>query len=137
LGRCIWARFGGPDHFLLGGKKMQFKPFLVEQVGKVTDNPRGMGDYVSKKGVFARKAGDFEEVEKTGSISRSELNKHFPITMKKLPTFTSNQLWTGDFKLWDKMSKKTPQFFVLVHERKKYLVDTQGYDYARYVTRLK
>lgn len=32
---------------------------------------------------------------------------------------------------------KTPQIFILVKGNKKYIVDTQGYNYIRYIQRIK
>ncbi len=82
---------------------------------------------------FERKPSEFEKIEK--SIS----NKRFLKFRKQLPYFHSKALSIetpiDDFK-FNQNIKAVPQFFILEFAEQKFIVNTGGFNYCRYIVRI-
>ena len=78
---------------------------------------------------FTKKAIDFKEV------NTSVATPGLILILKKLPTFKEQEILPGG--LATDFSKEMPQYFLMKGKDKStYLIDTQGYEYPRYITRL-
>lgn len=114
---------------------MKFQKYLNEGVAQ-KDDLRTMAHYadVNMRGM-GRKVSDLKDVP---DVSRTQLKKLFPKAFASLKRMSSGDLFKTDFNLLDKFSgRKPPQVFIMKHGRAEYLVNTEGYDYMRYIGKLK
>lgn len=78
---------------------------------------------------FTRKPGDWEEV--TAHYDFDDLPQRMQDTLIFLP-----QIEIGKADCWEKLFTHEMQFTIGFRGEETYFIDTQGYDYARYVCRL-
>ncbi len=64
-----------------------------------------------------------------------EVDDDFLQAKPHLPVYQATDLNISNL-ITTRFSTTVPQVFILLREDKKYIVDTQGYDYVRYIQRL-
>jgi hypothetical protein len=80
---------------------------------------------------WTRKPGSFDDVDVvTLDALRAALEG------SKLPIFLSLELWDGEPHPLEDFKRETPQHFFLNTGVARYVVDTQGYTYCRYMVRV-
>lgn len=80
---------------------------------------------------WTRKPGSFEDVDVvTVDALRSDLGGI------KLPVFSVSDLWGDEPHPMEDFKRETPQHFFLYEGPRRYVVDTQGYTYCRYMVRV-
>ena len=85
---------------------------------------------------FTGKATRFTE----GGISFKQIDKDLQNRIKKLKVYDVKDLWgkklDRDYSPNEDFIRKVPRYFILKKRNDYYLVNTEGYDYARYIVKL-
>jgi hypothetical protein len=80
---------------------------------------------------WTRKPGSFDDVDVvTLDALRAALEG------SKLPVFLASDLWDEEQHPMEDFKRETPQHFFLYDGARRYVVDTQGYTYCRYMVRV-
>lgn len=81
---------------------------------------------------WSRKPGDWDEI---GMVNVTDLTN--ALAGERLPVFSASELWAVDeMHPMHDFALEVPQFFLLYKGSARYVVDTQGYTYCRYITRV-
>jgi hypothetical protein len=80
---------------------------------------------------FTRKPGNFDEA---GIVLVDDLAA--ALEGERLPVFSASDLWDADEHPLTDFKRETPQHFLLCMGSARYVVDTQGYTYCRYMARV-
>ena len=88
--------------------------------------------------VFQAKPGPFKEVKK--KLFLTGVDEDVVESISKLKLYKPGNLWKvkpgQKPSFWDRFKVKTPQYFIVRDGKEDYLVNTEGYDYGRYVVKL-
>jgi len=107
----------------------------IPSVGKELWNQMRENDLDDRLIQFSRKPGDWGEVRKKVRVNALPPEFQKAIKNKKIPTAvipTAVELWAVEFS----NTLKNALLVLLVHNRKLYLVNTEGYNYPRYMVQL-
>ena len=115
--------------FAKGSQKLGSQPDKDEKSFELVPAKKKVNwDDIDEKTV--RKPDSWEEVINGDSIKLSELPSG-------LPTYDDNEIYASGFAAFPfskfKKSLKLPQRFILSKGNKRFYVNTEGYDYARYI----
>lgn len=110
----------------------------LQRLSKLVEGaaPKAVDDLFSD--IAASKEPKFTEVDKYNKLDLSKADPAVSAFVRGLKVIPRTELWPADMSFGAQTEFKigVPQWFVAEVLGRKYLVDTEGYNYARYMVRL-
>ena len=105
---------------------------INKQKGQFYYNFKG-NEFISNWG---RKENQFEQVDKFTETDLRSANDELKETLKNTPVVSNKKIDFNTDIMTIELDPKESQFYILKTSFGKYLIDNQGYDYPRYITKL-
>lgn len=122
--------------------KQEIRNLIKEEIKKVLHEQRidpELQNYLIDKVDWNRKCSTFNEVHAVFDVYDVPDEIHDKIIVD-IGLYTITELWDVedmyDVDLSDAFEIEVPQFFIVDTPKGSYLINTEGYDYARYITKV-